>query len=185
MNRANRKSLLVLSALLLASGVLRMGAVGTALARETAGLSELEQECTSELGLQSLMDELSVREDRVRAQEETLENRLIALRAAEQIFREQTEALIAAEEALASTMARADTAAADDVARLVEVYENMKPQEAATLFEEMAPEFAAGFIGEMNAEAAASLMAGLDPQFAYAVSVILAGRNANAPQSNP
>ena len=45
----------------------------------------------------------------------------------------------------------------------------------------MTPEFAAGFIGRMRADAAAAIMAGLSPQAAYTISVILAGRNARAP----
>jgi flagellar motility protein MotE (MotC chaperone) len=59
----------------------------------------------------------------------------------------------------------------------------MKPKDAAALFEEMDPGFAAGFLGRMRAVAAASVMAGLSPQTAYSVSVIMAGRNANAPKN--
>ena len=39
------------------------------------------------------------------------------------------EALKLAEERLSATLARADTAAEDDVARLTTVYENMKPKD--------------------------------------------------------
>ena len=54
--------------------------------------------------------------------------------------------------------------------------------EAAALFEEMDPRFAAGFLGRMPAPAAAAIMAGLSPKTAYSFSVLLAGRNANAPR---
>ena len=46
------------------------------------------------------------------------------------------------------------------------------------MFEQMAPEFAAGFLGRMKPAAAANVMAGLSPMSAYAISVLLAGRNA-------
>ena len=90
-------------------------------------------------------------------------------------------ALEMAEESLVSTMARASTASENDLTRLTAVYENMKPKEASALFEEMDPEFAAGFLGRMRPDAAASIMTGLNSGKAYAISVILAGRNANAP----
>ena len=91
-------------------------------------------------------------------------------------------ALTDAEEKLAATLAQTDHAADKDVARLVAVYERMKPKDAAPLFEEMAPEFAAGFLARMRPEAAAAVMAGLAPPRAYAISVLLAGRNAKAPK---
>ena len=127
------------------------------------------------------MQDLDDREERILAQEAAVEEKLVALSAAEELFERHTTALINAEQALSATMTQARTAASDDVAQLIAVYENMKPQEAAALFEEMAPEFAAGFIGEMRPEAAAPVMAGLTPETAYTVSVILAGRNALAP----
>ena len=45
----------------------------------------------------------------------------------------------------------------------------------------MDPGFAAGFIARMKPEAAAAVLAGMDPQKAYLVSAVLAGRNALAP----
>ena len=57
----------------------------------------------------------------------------------------------------------------------------MNAKEASVLFEAMAPEFAAGFLGRMRADAAAAVMAGLEPETAYAISVLLAGRNAAVP----
>ena len=87
----------------------------------------------------------------------------------------------AAEAKLASTLALADNAAENDLARMTSVYENMKPKEAAALFEEMSPDFAAGFLGRMRPDAAAAIMAGLSAPTAYTVSVVLAGRNASAP----
>jgi flagellar motility protein MotE (MotC chaperone) len=46
----------------------------------------------------------------------------------------------------------------------------------------MDPDFAAGFLGRMRPAAAAGIMAGLSPQKAYTISVLLAGRNAQAPK---
>jgi flagellar motility protein MotE (MotC chaperone) len=45
----------------------------------------------------------------------------------------------------------------------------------------MSPEFAAGFLGRMAPEAAAAILSGMSAEAAYGISVIVAGRNANAP----
>ena len=91
------------------------------------------------------------------------------------------EELRVAEEELSKTLSLAERAAETDVSRLTTVYENMKPRDAAALFSTMSPDFAAGFIGRMNAEAAAAILTGLEPDTAYAISVVLAGRNVDVP----
>ena len=102
---------------------------------------------------------------------------------AEAEIAERLEELRAAEAELAATVAQVETAAESDLGRLVQVYESMKPGDAAALFQTMAPEFAAGFIGRMNPNAAAAILTGLEPDTAYTISVIIAGRNANAPRN--
>lgn len=88
--------------------------------------------------------------------------------------------LTAAEDRLAARMQQSSTANDVDIARLVEVYEGMKPKEAAFLFEAMEPTFAAGFMSRMSPDAASALFSNLSAEKAYALSVIMAGRNANA-----
>ena len=85
-----------------------------------------------------------------------------------------------AEARLAARMERSANAADEDLTRLVEVYEGMKPKDAAVLFEAMDPAFAAGFMSRMASDAASALFSHLSPDKAYALSVIMAGRNANA-----
>ena len=92
------------------------------------------------------------------------------------------EELVAAEESLKATLAVAESALDTDIASLTTVYESMKPKDAAAVFSEMAPEFAAGFLAQMRPEMAANILSGLDPETAYAVSVLIAGRNANVPR---
>jgi len=187
--RSGRGVLLAISLLFLGSGLLRLGGgTGAAIAREvgelsgaTAGSAGELQACQSMEGVSELLAALQARETRIARQEAAITDRLQALAVAESAYRQNIAALVEAENALSETMARSETAAEDDVARLTAVYENMKPKDAATLFEEMAPEFSAGFLGRMRPDAAASVMAGLSPQTAYTISVILAGRNAGAP----
>jgi len=192
-NKQNAKRgggvLLIIAALFIASGVLRLGTgTGAAIAREFEAFSDdqaeqehVEQYCEADADVATLLDALQQRQSRLVEQEEALMGRLQALAVAEAIYEQNTKTLIEAENALAQTMARSETAAEDDISRLITVYETMKAKDAAALFEEMDPDFSAGFLGRMRPDAAAAIMAGLTPQKAYTISVVLAGRNAAAP----
>lgn len=136
----------------------------------------------AEADLQPLVDALNAREARIREREQAIDIRLQALRVAEEEIERKMSAMEKAEQSLKSTLALARTAAEDDIAKLTDVYANMKPKRAAALFEEMDPEFAAGFLARMRPDAAAAIMAGMSPEAAYLTSVILAGRNADVPK---
>ncbi|WP_343035866.1 MotE family protein [Sulfitobacter maritimus] len=126
---------------------------------------------------------LQERESRLKEREKRIDARAKALSVAGEEIEQRLKALEAVEARLRDTLALADGAAEDDLAKLTTVYESMKPKEAAALFQTMEPDFAAGFLGRMRPESAASIMAGLPPDVAYLISAILAGRNANAPKS--
>lgn len=129
----------------------------------------------------ALLEAFRQREARIAEREKQMEERMQALQLAEREASERVAALTAAEESLKSTMALADVAAETDIQKLVAVYENMKPKEAAALFSQMTPDFAAGFLGLMNPVVAAQIMALVSPETAYSISVVLAGRNAGVP----
>jgi len=181
-------ALWLIAALLAISGVVRFVAgAGSALARGVGELSATEPvlsmplKCETPPDVQTVLDALGIQRATLDQREAALADRMAAVNLAETEIRRNMSALKAAEDRLSATMAVADTAAEDDLARLTSVYENMKSKDAAALFEEMAPEFAAGFLGRMRPDAAALIMAGLKPQSAYTISVVLAGRNAEAP----
>ncbi|MFO7856081.1 MAG: hypothetical protein R6V44_12855 [Paracoccaceae bacterium] len=129
----------------------------------------------------SLLAAIREREDQLDERAGVLADRARVLEAAERRFRAEAVALEDAERRLAATLAIADEAAEDDVGRLVAVYESMKPKSAARIFESMDVVFAAGFLARMDREAAAEILAELPPERAYAVSAVIAGRNAAAP----
>lgn len=190
--RARRKprrgALMVIALLLFGAGLIRMGegaGKAFALASETDPGSQAEeaQECAPAGGAMAMLEHLKSREKLVLEREGMLADRIQTLKIAEERIEARLAALVAAEEELARTVDIADRAAEDDVARLITLYENMKPKDAAPLFEEMAPEFAAGFLSKMRPDAAAAVLAALDPKKAYSISVIIAGRNANAPKN--
>ena len=63
------------------------------------------------------------------------------------------------------------------------MYQQMKPKQAGQIFNEMAASFAAGFIAEMRPDAAALVLANMDATKAYAVSLLIAGRNLKQPKN--
>lgn len=189
--RIRGSALLIVSVFLVGSATLRIGVqAGTSLVRDlpevvekmTAPKKVTVQNEPSSADLQHLISALGNREQQLNRRETQIEDRMKALEIAGETIDRKLLALVEAEEQLSATLAMADGASENDLTRLTDVYEKMKPKNAAALFEEMAPEFAAGFLGRMRPASAASVMAGLSPQTAYTVSVILAGRNAWVPK---
>lgn len=184
--RRRRGALFALVLLLVASGLLRLGmTAGLAFGAAEAEPAAPPQAAGTpdETALRAMLAAMNDRDAALRDREARIGVREQAVALATAEAEKRISALQAVEAKLAATIEQADQAAEKDVARLVVVYEKMKPKEAARLFSEMAPDFAAGFIARMKPEAAAAVMAGLDPKVAYAISVHFAGRNAAAPKS--
>ena len=183
--RKSRHVLGVVAALLLLSGAVRvvMG-MGPAIAFAEEQLTQQEPaqlEPAAPRDVSPLLEALQERETRISAREVAIDDRLLALANAEAELTRRLEDVQEAEASLTAALALSETANDTDIARLTTVYENMKPADAAGLFEQMAPDFASGFLVRMNPQAAAAVLAGLEPETAYSISVIIAGRNANAP----
>ena len=170
--------LIVLAALLGISGLLRVEGVVTAALAVEPPTAVVAEEPRVDVG--AALVAVRERQAELDRREAAVEERLRALAAVEETVTAQLEALAAAEERLQNLMTTADARAEGDIAQLTAVYENMKPKDAAALFERMSPEFASGFLGRMRPDAAAAIMSGLTPDLAYAISVLLAGRNAEA-----
>jgi flagellar motility protein MotE (MotC chaperone) len=181
---SGRGALAIIGLFFLCSGALRFGSgIGEALAMETetpAVPAAADPEMCEALPA-ALATALTEREAAVALGELALKDRVAALALAEATITQRLTELAAAEEGLAKTLAIADQAAEQDLTRLTTVYETMKPKDAAALFETMAPAFAAGFLGRMQPQAAAAVLSGLKPETAYQISLVLAGRNAEAP----
>ncbi|MEM6413889.1 MAG: hypothetical protein AAF720_04460 [Pseudomonadota bacterium] len=106
-----------------------------------------------------------------------LNKREQTLNAVEMRINEKLAELEAARASLATTAERLDAASSEDIKVLASMYANMKPAQAGQIFNAMEPTFAAGFLTQIRSESAAAILASMEPQKAYAVSVIIAGRN--------
>ena len=183
--RSGRGTLVILTLFLAASGALRVGSgIGTAMANSAteAPAPTADPQSCPEPPL-ALAEALKAREAQITARETALADRMAALTLSEAAIKARMDELAEAEASLKKTLQIADGAAEADLTRLTAVYEAMKPADAAKLFGEMAPEFAAGFLGRMNPSAAAAVISGMDPAKVYAISVLIAGRNAKAPKN--
>ena len=121
----------------------------------------------------------------IRTRTEEIDRRLAEIEAREKLLlavearaSEKLAELEAAQRALAETADRLDSASSADIKALADMYANMKPAQAGAIFNAMEPSFAAGFLTQIRPENAALILAAMEPQKAYAVSVIIAGRNA-------
>ncbi len=177
----------VIVALFLGSGLIRTIEIAPALAENLAPeplphapvqVASAEPAADMPVLLKALQD----REAQISEREAYIDRRMQTLAVAEQRIREQMDALTEAEAKLAATLTLADNATEEDVARLTEVYQRMKPAEAAGIFATMDIQFAAGFFSRMRPESAAAIMANLPADLAYSISVVMAGRNAAAPR---
>ena len=181
----------------LASVLVRIAGSAPALAQEMGGqrsydiapMMQTEANAENAAGICEPLGEPSVllaalasRQEQIATREAYIDGREQTLKVAEARIAEQLAALRGAEERLAATLAQADDAAENDVAQLTEVYERMKPADAAGIFETMDIQFAAGFFARMRPDSAANIMAELPSELAYSISVVMAGRNANAPR---
>lgn len=184
--RKPKRVLVIVALLLMVSGGARLATgMGPAIAYAeehfSAQVSSEPTDVEENVDVTPLLAALQAREARVAERETAIDDRLRALAVAEEELSKRLTEVEDAEASLVAVLTLSETANDTDIGRLTAVYENMKPGDAASLFEEMAPDFASGFLVRMRPEAAAAIMTGLEPQTAYSISVIIAGRNANAP----
>lgn len=185
--------MVLIAACFLGSGVIRVFDSDAAIAEEvtkatqamtaiTPNIASEPKSCPAPLEPASLLTAIQEREQQLDQRETRLANREQVLRVSRIRIDEELRRLQEMEEKLNATIARANNAAEQDIDRVTSVYENMKAANAAQLFQEMDDSFAAGFLMRMRPDAAAGIMANLTPDKAYAISIMMASRNANAPK---
>jgi flagellar motility protein MotE (MotC chaperone) len=160
------------------SAALRLSDSGWALAE---GIGEAASAVAPDAG-EALLAAIRDREAQLDAEEARLAERRQTLSVAEAKLAEQLAAFATAQANLERTLALADQAAEQDIARMTAVYESMKPKDAARIFERMDVAFAAGLLARMRPEVAAAVLTGMEAEAAYALTVTVAGRNAGVPK---
>lgn len=159
-------------------GTLDMSLVSTAEASDPDPVSSVVGPTAP---IRAALDEVTALRDRLAIREAEIDDRERAVEAVQLLIEERLATLEAAEIRLQALIQTSDSAAEADLARLTEVYQTMEADQAAALFAQMDPNFAAGFLTRMSPAASGAVMAELDPTIAYAISVVIATRNAAAP----
>ncbi|NHK28476.1 hypothetical protein FF098_011215 [Parvularcula flava] len=118
------------------------------------------------------------RETELLEREDAYAERMKSLEAVETRVEERMAMLDQMNDKLSTAMAAIEAESDQDITHLAAMYENMKPAEASKIFNQMDPSFAAGFLRIMNSTNAGMIMAGMEPEKAYSISVVLANRNA-------
>lgn len=199
MSSAQRKTgtmrigaLLVLAACFVASALIRAGEVvaalpatqddgfGNPIAKPQNTVTSVE-ETQAVKGPKILLEELSRQRADLAERTADLEKREQKLKLLQRTMEKRLQDLRDARDRLQQTAALVNDAAGKDVERLAQMYQQMKPKQAAQIFDQMAPSFAAGFLSQMRPDAAALVMANMQADKAYAVSLMLAGRNMDKP----
>jgi flagellar motility protein MotE (MotC chaperone) len=121
-----------------------------------------------------LLRALRERREQLDARAAELGARMRMLEVIEQRVAEQVRALEAQRSALEASLGQVEQADEAELARLVAIYESMKPKEAARIFEAMPATVAAGFIRRMREAKSAVIMANLGASHAYAITLALA-----------
>lgn len=174
----------------LASGLIRLAGFAPALAQQLDGVPSADNPVETAMAMadcpvpaepDALLLAIRERDAQLDSREQRLAQRLEVFTVATEEFERRRDALIAAEERLAATLAIADQAAENDIRQITAVYENMKPKDAAEVFDTMDQTFAAGFLIRMNPQAAADILSNMEAETAYAVSLLMASRNVGAP----
>jgi len=185
--RAPRPTLIIISCFLI-SATIRLGLSGVAVAQELEiNAEEPPAACVPvdpplpEPEIGSLLGSIRIRQEQLAQREGELSQRALELNVVEQRIASQLAVLRQAEQKLADTLAIADSAAENDLQQLTAVYEKMKSKSAAEIFGTMDISFAAGFLSRMRPESAAGILSEMPPNAAYSISVVMAGKNANAP----
>ncbi|MGB3406763.1 MAG: hypothetical protein WBA67_04655 [Jannaschia sp.] len=142
--------------------------------------STAELLCPPSGDVANLLRQIAARDAELEEREATVALREQDMRVARQELQASLEELISAESRLEERMYQSNRASETDISRLTSVYEGMKPKDAALLFETMEANFAAGFLARMRPDAASAIFSNLSADKAYALSVVMAGRNANA-----
>ena len=168
------------------SATLRLSESGWALAQEIGSIGTSRTEMISagygpRVDGDTLLAAIQEREAELDRDALRMAERAQTLNVAEAKLAEQLQAFEVAQRRLEETLALADKAAENDIARMTAVYESMKPSEAARIFERMDVSFSAGLMARMRPELAAEVLARMEADSAYAVTLTIASRNSGVP----
>lgn len=126
----------------------------------------------------ALVEELRIREDRIKKALSALEDKKAEIATARATLAAELRRLKQAGGPTGRSRTSTQRAVDDDVARLVAVYEAMKPKEAAAVLASLPPGFAAEILMRVNPETGARIIAAVEPEKAAVLTTYMGARSA-------
>jgi len=126
----------------------------------------------------ALVEELRLREDRLQIALASLESQKAEIATARATLTAELRRLKDARGGLGGSPTNTQRAVADDVGRLVAVYEAMKPKEAAQVMASLPPDFSAELLMRVNPETGARIIAAIPPDKAAILTTYMGARSA-------
>lgn len=174
------KSLLsVLAALMVVQVVAQVGRAVELPLRLSAEASQpdLLQGCSDIPEVVALVKELRIRESRIQKYMEAIDRRESDLKTATATLSQHLAKLRTANSARRPGSAPPE-AVADDVARLIAVYDQMAPKDAAAVLSALPPAFASEILMRVSPETGARIMAAVEPGQAAILTTHMGARSA-------
>lgn len=140
-----------------------------------ASAPDLLQGCGDIPEVVQLVNELRIRENRVQKYLEAIDRREADIKTAETTLRERLTALQAAQ----TTRPRKANpeAVAEDITRLIAVYDQMAPKDAAAVISALPPAFASEILMRVSPETGARIMAAVAPEQAAILTTHMGARS--------
>lgn len=133
--------------------------------------------CTDVPEAVALADTLHLRSQRIERYMESLEEKKAELARAEATLRERLAELKAQKDGLQSRRDGTTAAVRSDIDRLVALYNQMKPAEAAAVLTNLPSDFAAEILMRLNSEAGARIIAAVEPRQAAILTAEMGARS--------
>lgn len=126
----------------------------------------------------SLVERLTIREDRIAKALAELDNRKAEIAAARTALTAELRRLKSNSVGATRSHTSRQRAVDDDITRLVAVYEAMKPKEAAAVLGALPPEFSAELLMRVSPETGARIIAAIEPEKAAVLTTYMGARSA-------
>lgn len=128
----------------------------------------------------ALVERLRVREDRIEKALAALDRRRADITDARAMLTKQLSRLKSSGKSGGGSRTHVQRAVEGDIARLVAVYEAMKPKEAAAVLSSLPADFSAELLMRVSPESGARIIAAIDPDKAAVLTTYMGARSAPA-----
>ncbi len=130
-----------------------------------------------------VLAQINKKMDILHHREKEIKKREIAYKAIEARLDKQMRVIKIAKASLKDEVNNRQSLANKDIVYLTQMYQSMKPKQAAKIFNEMDVNFAAGILREIKSSQAGLILSNMSSRKAYRISILIASKNSRYRQS--